>query len=181
MSWSAKGAPYKVNGKRGYNMMDGDSSSMFLQKDNMFHLVNITAFADASYQVAGEGIFTAQEITDMVDKKLLICAPPPDVPVRIMDLGTIEIDNVFWAAEPFEKLKELLDIPNKFAKKGTVHERCRAAYHRYLEWPSEAAREWLRKTYEAVPEHERGYLGDMDSKDWDYRRILFEPHNKREV
>ena len=34
---------------------------------------------------------------------------------------------------------------------------------------------------EAVPESERMYLGDMDSKDSDYRRILYYPDKKREV
>ena len=42
-------------------------------------------------------------------------------------------------------------------------------------------REVLRKAYEAVPESERMYLGDMDSKDSDYRRILYYPDKKREV
>jgi len=28
--------------------------------------------------------------------------------------------------------------------------------------------------------HERSFLGDMDSKDGDYRRILYAPHKKTE-
>ena len=58
---------------------------------------------------------------------------------------------------------------------------CRRAYHYYLEEPSEWAREKLRKAYEAVPEHQRMYLGDMDSRDSDYLRILYHPEQKREV
>jgi len=60
------------------------------------------------------------------------------------------------------------------------HEKCREIYYEYLVYPCEDARERLRAAYEAVPEHERMYLGDMDSKDWDYRRILF-TDEKREV
>lgn len=41
--------------------------------------------------------------------------------------------------------------------------------------------EELRKTYEAVPESQRMYLGDMDTKDWDFIRILYRPDQKREV
>ena len=46
--------------------------------------------------------------------------------------------------------------------------------------PCDYTKEKLRKAYEAVPEHERMYLGDMDSKDWDYHRILYSD-KKREV
>lgn len=51
----------------------------------------------------------------------------------------------------------------------------------YLENPIEFYRDKLREKYERVPEHERMYLGDMDTKDWDYQRILYRPDEKREV
>lgn len=54
-------------------------------------------------------------------------------------------------------------------------------YYLYLENPIEFYRDKLREKYERVPEHERMYLGDMDTKDWDYQRILYRPDEKREV
>lgn len=62
----------------------------------------------------------------------------------------------------------------------TAHNKCVKAYHESLEYPSDLRRELLRKAYEAIPESERMFLGDMDSKDGDYRRILYHPE-KREV
>ncbi len=46
---------------------------------------------------------------------------------------------------------------------------------------AEATRERLRAAYEAVPEHQRLFLGDMDTKDGDYKRILYHPERKRQV
>ncbi len=50
----------------------------------------------------------------------------------------------------------------------------------YLVEPTDFYKEELRKAYEAVPEHERCYLGDMDTRDSDFRRILY-TNDKREV
>ena len=72
-------------------------------------------------------------------------------------------------------------MPAYVGNKGTAHERCVKAYHNYLEYPCEQARERLREAYEAVPEHERIFLGDMDTRDTDYIRILEQPEIKREV
>ena len=180
VKWNATGIPYKVKSNFGYSMMDGRATSMFQQDGDVFHLVSIIAYADGYYQI-GDDSFSSQETTDMIQQKQLLCSPPPDAPIHLMGLGTIEIENDPYSVDPAEKLKELLDYPNELGKKGTAHDRCRAAYHQYLEWPDENARERLRAAYEAVPEHERMYLGDMDTRDQDYLRILFEPDNKREV
>ena len=182
VSWGAKGTPYRISGNFGYDMIDGCSTKMFMKKNGEYYLVNITGFADGTYQIENtEGIVTAQEITDMIEQKILVCSPPSNVPVHINDFGTIEVAEVYWAAEPSEKLKEILDFPNKAGKKETAHDHCRKIYHSYLEYPNETTRDMLREAYEAVPEHERMYLGDMDSKDSDYWRILYEPDVKREV
>jgi hypothetical protein len=180
VTWSAKGIPYKVKDNFGYSLMDGRATSMFLQNDNVFQLASIIAYADGYYQI-GDDSFSPQEITEMVQKKQLLCSPPPDVPIHLMGLGTVEIEKDSYSVDPAEKLKELLDYPNELGEKESARDRCRAVYHQYLEWPDENTRERLRAAYEAVPEHERIYLGDMDMKDQDYRRILFEPDNKREV
>ena len=181
VGWRTFGKSYKIDGNVGYRMTDGCGTKMFMNKNGAFHLVNITGFADNTYQIENGDIITSQEITDMVKQNILVCEPPLGVPVNIHDIGTIEISEVYWAAESPEKLKEILDFPNKAGDKETLHEICRNIYHEYLEYPNEDTRTRLRKAYEAVPEHERMYLGDMDSKDGDYRRILFHPERKREV
>ncbi len=181
VQWTANGTPYKVKGNFGYDTINGDATKMFMQKDNAFYLVHIIGFADGIYQVDNKSNVTAQEISEMIERNILVCAPPLDVPVHIQDFATIEISKIDWAAEPSEKLKEILDFPSRTGKKPTVHECCVNQYHKYLAYPSEENRESLREAYEAVPEHERMYLGDMDNRDLDYQRILFEPDRKREV
>jgi hypothetical protein len=103
-----------------------------------------------------------------------------DMPVHIGALGIVEAAGIDWAVSVDEKRKEILDYKNALNDKPTLHDAAVSAYHAYLEDPSGDNRERLRAAYEAVPEHERMYLGDMDSKDWDYQRILYSDE-KRQV
>jgi len=56
--------------------------------------------------------------------------------------------------------------------------RCIDAHEAYEQAPGEERREALRQAYEAVPEHLRMHCGDMDSKDWPIRHILFGDENE---
>lgn len=103
------------------------------------------------------------------------------LPVRIVGLGEVTLAELLYTAEIEEKFKELINMHKKLNGEKTTLEECRDAYYLYLENPIEFYREKLREKYERVPEHERMYLGDMDTKDWDYQRILYRPDEKREV
>lgn len=104
-----------------------------------------------------------------------------ELPIRMAGLGEVTLSEPLYAAEIEEKHKEFMDLHKKLNGEKTALEECRDAYYLYLENPIEFYREKLREKYERVPEHERMYLGDMDTKDWDYQRILYRPDEKREV
>ena len=98
----------------------------------------------------------------------------------IKNFAEIEIESINYFVEKSQKFKEIEDMMKKVCEEETTLELCKEAYFEYLTDPCDYTKEKLRKAYEAVPEHERMYLGDMDSKDWDYRRILYSD-KKREV
>jgi len=93
--------------------------------------------------------------------------------VRIHGLGSFVVAKKGWSADAREQLREAEDMVAKLSGKPDSIERCRAAYEAYLDSPSEEAREALRVAYHAVPEHNRRYVGDMDTKDVAVRMILF--------
>jgi hypothetical protein len=181
ISWTATGRPYKVVGPFGYDMIDGTSTHIFTQLDGALYLDVLTGFADGSWQTDCLGSVTDAEIKGLQEQNRLFCTPPLGVPIHIGELGTIEVAEIVWSVDPDEKLKEILEYPHRAGKKAPAHDACVAAYHAYLENPGEHSREVLKAAYEAVPEHERMYLGDMDCKDSDYIRILCRPNDKREV
>jgi hypothetical protein len=82
---------------------------------------------------------------------------------------------------PVERVREARDELELLRGGEGSHARCRAAFNAYereADRPEPdpvavaAARERLRAAYEAIPEHLRAYVGDMDSKDWPIRRAL---------
>ena len=185
--WTTYGKPYKIRESLGYGLLDGESASVFLRQNDTYHLVSISGFADDTFLMSSnpnsnDETVTVEKITNLVNCGDIVCAPPKDSVVYLPGLGSFEVaDDSLWSADVKEKLKEILELPNRAGSRETAHDRAVRLYHQYLTYPQDWAREQLREAYEAVPEHERMYLGDMDSKDWDYIRILYEPDRKREV
>ena len=102
--------------------------------------------------------------------------------VKIEGIGEVLFGASELGENSLDEMKSIIrEMVLDVAGEETAHDKCVRAYHEYLEYPSDFNREVLRKAYEAVPESERMYLGDMDSKDSDYRRILYYPDKKREV
>jgi hypothetical protein len=72
-----------------------------------------------------------------------------------------------------EKLREARDLLDQLNGRPDSIARCKTAYQAYVADPNVAHRDALREAYEAVPEHNRMYVGDMDTKDVAIRMILF--------
>jgi len=184
VSWHADGNAYKIKDGFGYRIANGNKTHIFMRLDNnTYRLTQIIVFEDGTFQI-GEEIMTLsmQALKKMFADEVLLCSPPPGATVCLSDLGTFEMTEApLYCARSEEKLKEVLEMHNKLVGKEDAHDHCIKLYHQYLTHTDENARELLRKAYEAVPEHERIYLGDMDSRDSDYIRILYHSHIKREV
>jgi hypothetical protein len=149
------------------------STHVFTAFDGVVRLENITAFADGTYAMGSLGTVTEDELNARFAQNFIFTTPPLGAPIHIDALGVACASEIVWAVSAEEKRKELFDYKNALNDKPTLHDAAVSAYHAYLEDPTAYHRERLRAAYEAVPEHERMYLGDMDSKDWDYQRILY--------
>lgn len=184
VSWTASPTPYKLDGNFGYDLLDGDDCYIFYRQADTLQLTSITVYADKTIQIAaaGDKYFTPEEIDQLFAEQILCTTPNQTEWVQIAGLGQVLLaPPVYGELSGIEKQKELKEKLSRIAGEADAHDRCLAAYHRYLTEPSEWAREALRKAYEAVPEHERMYLGDMDTRDADFIRILDHPERKRQV
>lgn len=165
-----------------YEHISGDDTNVFLNADGVLRLTALYAYADGTFSVDGiDGrSFTFEEIEGLFGDKTLRVAPKDGDIISFGALGTARCTHCFSKTKLKEKLKEIENMSLKVQKKPDAHDRCIRAYHEYLVEPTDFYRERLREAYEAVPEHERCFLGDMDSKDSDFRRILYSDE-KREV
>ena len=168
---------HKINFHQWFN---GDNTFIFYNLGGQLYLTTLTAYEDKTFEIGllEEKYFSLEEIKEMFEKNILTT----EVKDRffIKNFAEIEIEKINYFVEKSQKFKEIEDMMKKVCEEETTLELCREAYFEYLANPYDYTKEKLRKAYEAVPEHERIYLGDMDSKDWDYQRILYS-NEKREV
>ncbi|MDR0500198.1 MAG: hypothetical protein LBG97_02990 [Coriobacteriales bacterium] len=182
VSWSASPTPYKIAESFGYDISKGESTSLFYRCGEKLRLTQLTAFPDKTIAIdslPGQW-FSLHEIYKMFETGELTSSFEGKGNILLGELGAITAVRECGTSND-DKLMEIVDLLAKTSDEPTSHDRCKNAYYEYLRWPTEECRKRLQAAYEAVPEHERRYLGDMDSKDWDYRRIIYHPENKREV
>lgn len=182
VTWAASPTACKLQPGFGYSLTDGETVYIFFRQENSLLLTFLTAYQDKTLQVdaAGEKLFTPEEVDRMFEEGVLCTEPKEGEWVTIPGLGKVMPKDCSFVPQE-EKRKEVAQLIRQAAGEEDAHDRCIAAYHQYLVEPSDWSREKLRQAYEEVPEHQRIYLGDMDTKDGDIRRILFHPKIKREV
>lgn len=182
--WSASPTPCKLKPGFGYNLLDGKSGYIFYWKESGLHLTPLTGYADKSVQlrVTGEQTYSMEEIDALFERGALTTTPSGEAWVQIDGLGEVLLGQASYGEVPAEeKRKEIADTLADLSGEQDSQERCRELHYQYLTDPNDWTREALRKAYEAVPEHQRMYLGDMDTRDSDFIRILYYHDEKREV
>lgn len=164
-----------------YERIKADDTNVFLRVDGALAVTVLYAYADGFFGVDGlEKTLTFDDIELLFKDKTLRAAPKDGDIISFGALGSAECRSCSSRVKLKEKLREIENKSLKIQGKPDAHELCLRAYHDYLTEPSDFYKERLREAYEAVPEHERCFLGDMDSRDSDFRRILYSDE-KREV
>ncbi|WNS44689.1 hypothetical protein [Paenibacillus sp. MMS20-IR301] len=175
---------FYVSSEQFYQTVEGASLHLFMKYGSENYLVNITVYKDGRvliHNLPDEQEYTLEQLAELFADGTFFTEITTGTAIQMLNIGKVVLSDSLYSSDAGEKLKELYNLHKKLNGEQTAHEACRAAYHNYLENPIEFYREQLRIKYELVPEHERMYLGDMDTKDWDYRRIIYSPENKREV
>ncbi|WP_099222674.1 DUF7638 domain-containing protein [Listeria costaricensis] len=167
-----------------YDTEVGEAIPFFFKKDDENYLVRVAVFKSGLVQVACSAFEWTLDIAEVKTRFhagdfFTEFQEPLVVHLGELGVATIGHPEHHYPIELEDKIEELFMAHERLNGKDRF-QICRDAYHAYLEYPEDFYREELRKAYLAIPEHERMYLGDMDSKDGDYRRILFSDE-KREV
>lgn len=179
---SAEAIPFKQGTIAQGGQLDGRTANIFYQGEELT-LTTITAFSDRTLQIdaAGEKYFQPEEVEELFAEGVLCTRPKPGQWVTLGALGQVLPGEPTYFVKPAEKAEMIKNMVLTAAGEKDAEDKCQEAYFAYLREPSDWSREALRKAYEAVPESRRRYLGDMDTKDWDFKRILYHPDQKREV
>lgn len=180
----AKSSPFRVVNERFYETEVGQSSRFFLRRKDENYLVNAVVYKSGQVQISCpffDFLITLGEFKQRVKSGEFFTEFTEETTIQLAELGvvTFEVDEYGYTETIADKLEEM-EVEYEKLNGNDRLQICRNAYHDYLEYPNERLRERLHKAWLDVPESMRCYLGDMDSRDSDYRRILF-TDKKREV
>lgn len=187
VSFLANPIDFKMKEEFGYDLSNGKSYFIFRKSSNYTYSKEIfltcyTIYDDETISIYNDNnIYNFDSIKNMFEKNELLLYPKEDDTIIIENLAKLKLKPALKYTNKKEKLKEIEENIKKISGKEDAFDYAIECYHNYLVYPSDYNRELLKEAYEKVPKHERIFLGDMDNKDSDFRRIIYTPNIKREV
>jgi hypothetical protein len=120
------------------------------------------------------GLVNFEEFKQKVAQDWVVTTLPNNAEVSVSLLANFKATEVqAWVKED-EFIKEVADQIERLNERPTSADKCLKAYHHFQSEQSEEARQLLKESYEAVPEHHRRFvLGDIDVKDIPIRMIIY--------
>lgn len=159
------------------NKTDGESTNLFYKSGDKYYMVSLSVFADETFRVdrLQESIIVSQQqLEQWIADGILLTAIPDGSLVEIYGLGSFIITQTDYTEEIQNKLLALKDAIRKLKGEPTTVRICIDALEAYNQNPSGENKEKLKQAYEAIPEHHRVYVGDMDTRDSEVISIIYE-------
>jgi hypothetical protein len=173
--------PYRSEGD---TFLLGGSIPVLTREGDRIALRPWLIYSDGSSQLGpGADLVDLETSIAALEEGAALLRLPPDSWLEIPGLGRARLvgrRTRAWFVDAHERVKEARDELAGLKGRDTAHQLALDALQSYRavereQGPGEAlnqARRALRVAYTDVPEHLRLYLGDMDSKDSEYRAIL---------
>lgn len=174
VGFSAEFTPFKLTSSIGYFCEDGKQAYIFYRKNSSLYLTTITAYKDGTLKIGLDDSYHSWEEIDRFFEDDILCVTSKENEwVTIPDFGKVLFEDEPCSISTSEKKSSIYEMRKEIMDEPTAHDLCIEAYYQYLIEPCNENKERLRKAYEAVPEFERCYLGNMDTRDSDFVRILY--------
>lgn len=142
--------------------------------DDRDHLVRVIGYADGQVRIGDDpSLISLEDLHEVFATGRLATTAPAGRRIDVPGLGWFVPRDDFGAFDPVDLIGELVDANARFHGEPSAVSLCLREYRSYRENPTEAHRERLRDAYERVPKHLRQFCGDMDSKDYPIRKILY--------
>lgn len=174
---------FYVTSEVGYKTVTGEGFFIFMHYEDANYLVYLTVYKDGTIECQNasfQKMLRLEELEELFSNGTFFTTLTAPTNITLDHLGDVVMTNGSYIIDITDKYKQVLDIYQKLNKHPGLLDICRKRYYKYLEHPIEEHKENLRIAYEAIPEHERMYLGNMDIRDEDYIRILY-TEEKRQV
>lgn len=156
--------------------INGQSVDLFYKVLENYHLIKVNVFSDNTIQLSrleNTVDLTLEEFEKLIKEGKILTEIPLNSAVNIYGLGNFKITKVQYVTAIQEKLMEIKDILRNLNGQFSSIEICREALQNYNSNPTIDNKNKLKISYENVPDHQKIYVGDMDTKDIEVRMIIY--------
>lgn len=156
--------------------INGQSVDLFYKDLENYYLIKVNVFSDNTIQLSrleNTTDLTLEEFEKLIQEGKVLTEIPLNSTVSIYGLGNFKITKVQYVTSIQEKLIEIKDILKDLNGEPSSIEICREALQNYNSNPTVENRNKLKISYENVPDHQKMYVGDMDTKDIEVRMIIY--------
>ncbi|NML37727.1 hypothetical protein HHL17_11030 [Chitinophaga sp. G-6-1-13] len=177
---SGNGSVYKEHKRTPNDLfpekITGESVNLFYKVNNEYYLTKVLVFPDLTISLSRlekTVDINLEEFEELINKEIIVSEIPAGSIVNIYGLGSFTVQEAQYTTDIKEKLLEVRDLIKELKGEPSAIDVCREAYQRYIDHPTLNNKEQLKISYEAVPDHQKMYVGDMDTKDTAVRMIIY--------
>lgn len=166
--------PNKVSGEKFY--------FFFRNSDNKTYLTELSIYKNGRVEITNlpsKKVFDFSDLKRLINEDLLVTELKIGETVTVLNLGSFKIKSGNGVDINF-KLNELIDKLNELNGKENSIAKCSRIFEDYKNNPTVKLKEELKKAYEAVPEHQRIFVGTMDTQDYEVRQVIYGDIVKKE-
>jgi hypothetical protein len=174
---SSKETPVRAEDPSAFfpKMLKGESLSIFYQEGEVIYLADLRVFSDGKVEIGripAPKLWTLDELAQAIKEGQILTTPPLGSRIQIYQFGSFTRGEKGWSKELSDLLSEVRDVIETCNGRPDSVSVCSRLFDEYVKAPSEALRDKLRVAYEAIPTHNRMFVGDMDTKDIPVRMII---------
>lgn len=177
--------PYYFDDPKSFfpNRINGEKFHFFYRNDdNKTYLAELSIYKSGNIEITNlpkKKIYKFEDLNDLAKNGILITDLKIGETVSILNLGSFKVVSGS-GVDIKSKLNELTDKFNELNGRENSIAKCARIFDEYKQNPTKKLRDELREAYEAVPEHQRIFVGTMDTKDYEVRQIIYGDNVKKE-
>jgi hypothetical protein len=165
------------------NRIDGEKFHFFYRNDdNKTYLAELSIYKSGNIEITNlpkKKIYKFEDLENLTEMGTLTTDLKIGETVTILNLGSFNVVSGSGVDIKF-KLNELNDKFNELNGRENSIAKCARIFDEYKQNPTKKLRDELKNAYETVPEHQRIFVGTMDTKDYEVRQIIYGDIVKKE-
>lgn len=166
--------PKKISGEKFHIFFRNDDSKTYLTELSIYKSGHIEIT-----NLPSKKVFKFDQLNELTSNGQIASDLKIGETVTILGLGSFKVKSGSGVEIKF-KLNEFADKFNELNGRENSITKCSRIFEEYKKQPTKKVKQELKEAYEAVPVHQRIFVGTMDTKDYEVRQVIYGDIVKKE-